>query len=263
MTLQFIDTHAHIHEEGYNQPEEALSRAEEAGIVQVINIGTSKQSSREALDFALAHENTYATIGIHPHETKDGWEVIRELAGSASEEQKLIAIGEIGLDYYYGHSPRETQIEALKDQLQVAVDFNLPVSFHVRDAFDDFWPIFDEFHYADGSGLRGVLHSFTDNEENLQKALERGLYIGINGISTFTKDPKQRAMFASIPLERILLETDAPWLTPAPFRGKVNEPAYVREVAQYYADVYRANEGVTLVDIAASTTANARTLFRI
>ena len=259
--IELIDTHAHIHEADYVAPDDALTRARENGVTEVICIGTSKQSSREALAFADANEGVYATIGIHPHETKDGWTEIRELAATAGE--KLVGIGEIGLDYYYEHSSKETQIEALKEQLQVAVDYNLPVSFHVRDALDDFWPIFDSFHYSDGSNLRGVLHSFTDTQDNLNKALERGLYIGVNGISTFTKDPTQRAMFAAIPLERIVLETDAPWLTPSPFRGKINEPAFVRNIAQYYADTYRANEGVNFVDIANTTTANARALFRI
>ena len=148
-----------------------------------------------------------------------------------------MAIGEIGLDYYYNNSPRETQIEGLEAQLQMAIDYNLPVSFHVRDGaagqpsvWDDFWPIFDNF-----PGLRGVLHSFTDTRDNLEKGFSRNLYVGLNGISTFTKDQLQKELFASIPLERLLLETDAPFLTPAPFRGNINKPEYVRLVAEYWA----------------------------
>jgi TatD DNase family protein len=146
------------------------------------------------------------------------------------------------------------QIEALKSQLQTAVDNNLPVIFHVREAFDDFWPIFDSF-----PAIRGVLHSFTDSIDNMQKALDRGLFIGVNGISTFTKDVSQLAMFDSIPLNSLVFETDAPFLTPTPLRGKVNEPAYVRLVAEFHAH----RRGISLEDIAAVTTTNARTLFNL
>lgn len=257
---EFIDTHAHIHEDGYEDPIGALERARVAGIVEVICVGTNLVSSRQALEFASVHDKVYATIGVHPHDTKDGWQEIAELAKNAPG---LVAIGEIGLDYYYDNSPREVQIQALKDQLQVAVAHNLPVVFHVREAFDDFWPIFDSFHYQNGEPLRGVLHSFTDSQDNMQKGLERGLYIGVNGISTFTKDPVQRAMFASIPLEKMVLETDAPFLTPSPFRGKVNEPAYVRNVAEHFVNDYRPNEGISIVDIALETTTNARVLFNL
>jgi TatD DNase family protein len=124
----------------------------------------------------------------------------------------------------------------------------------VREAFDDFWPIFDTY-----PGLRGVLHSFTDSELNMNKALERGLYIGVNGISTFTKDAAQQQMFAAIPLEHLLLETDAPFLTPVPFRGKVNEPAFVKNVAEHHAKI----RGLSIDDIAAATTANAHALFAL
>jgi TatD DNase family protein len=260
MSLEFIDTHCHIHEDGYPEPLEALKRAKEAGIIKLLCVGTGIESSKQALAFAAQHDDVYATIGVHPHDTKDGWDQIADLASSVN---KLVAIGEIGLDYFYNNSPRETQIQALKDQLQVAVDHNLLVTFHVREAFEDFWPIFDSFHYADGSNVRGVLHSFTDTYENLQKALERGLYIGVNGISTFTKDAVQQSMFAAIPLEKMVLETDAPFLTPSPFRGKINEPAFVRNVAEHFVETYRPNEGLSTLDIAQETTANARALFTI
>jgi len=142
----------------------------------------------------------------------------------------------------------------LEEQLQLAIDYGLPVSFHVRSAFDDFWPIFSNFY-----GLRGVLHSFTDNQANLEKGLSEGLYIGVNGISTFTKDESQRRLFSTIPLEKMLLETDAPFLTPTPHRGKVNEPAFVRNVAEYHA----AQRGVELEHLARVTSTNASQLFSI
>jgi len=163
-------------------------------------------------------------------------------------------VGEIGLDYFYTHSPRDVQITALKIQIEVALKHDLPIVFHVREAFDDFWPIFDAY-----PGIRGVLHSFTDSQTHLDEALKRGLYIGVNGISTFTKDETQKAMFDAIPLGRLMLETDAPFLTPNPFRGKVNESAFVRNIAEYHAE----RRGITIDEIAEATTANAHALFAI
>jgi TatD DNase family protein len=145
-------------------------------------------------------------------------------------------------------------MEALEAQIKIALKHNLPIIFHVREAFADFWPIFDKY-----PGIRGELHSFTDSSANLKIALDRGLYIGVNGISTFTKDETQKDIFDSIPLDRLLLETDAPFLTPAPLRGKVNQPAYVKLVAQYHAN----RRELSLEEIALATTANARKLFNI
>ena len=245
-----VDTHCHIHETEYSlPPEEVLARAHEAGVATLLCVGTSVQSSRDAISFAAVHDEVYATVGVHPHDTKDGYKAIAELAG----QEKVVAIGEIGLDYYYGHSPRDIQIAALEAQLQIARDHRLPVSFHVREAFDDFWPVLGNF-----PEIRGVLHSFTDTQANLEYGLGRGLYVAVNGISTFTKDERQKAMFMAIPLDRLLLETDAPFLTPAPFRGKVNEPGMVREVAKYHA----AARGLELDELAQRTTANAEALFR-
>ena len=243
-----VDTHCHIHESNYpHDPADTLHRAHEAGVSEVIVVGTNEQSSEQAISFAHQHEHVYASVGVHPHDTKDGYKAI-----FMSDPRKFIAVGEIGLDYFYTHSPKELQQCALVDQLQFAVDHNKPVIFHVREAFADFWPIFDSF-----SSIRGVLHSFTDTTQNLEEALHRGLYIGVNGISTFTKDTSQQEMFDRIPLERILFETDAPFLTPKPFRGSINEPAFVRIVAQFHAN----RRDLTLEELAATSSANARELF--
>lgn len=248
-----IDSHCHIHDVQFfpDNREVVYLRAVEAG-VSLLCVGTNEADSREAVAFAQKHDDAWAVVGVHPHDTKDGWRDIGVLLGE--KPQKVVGIGEIGLDYFYDNSPRNIQIQALEEQLQWAKDYNLPVSFHVREAFDDFWPIFDNF-----SGIRGVLHSFTDTIATLERALERGLYIGVNGISTFTKDAQQQLMFRQIPLEKMLLETDAPFLTPKPYRGKVNEPAFVKYVAEFHAQ----NRNVSLHEIAATTTANARELFAI
>lgn len=253
-----IDTHCHIHSADYPIPaKEVLKQAHEAGVERMICIGTDEKSSAEAVEFAAKYKETYAAVGVHPHNTKDGWQEIKNLllpSDRTLEASKIVGVGEIGLDYFYMHSPKEVQIKAFEEQLDFAVQHNLPVSFHVRDAFDDFWPIFDNFH-----NVRGVLHSFTDTMKNAQEGMKRGLYIGVNGISTFTKDESQKALFAELPLDRLLLETDAPFLAPAPWRGKTNQPAFVREIAEHHAMIRK----IAPEEVASATTTNARNLFGI
>lgn len=249
-----IDTHCHIHEANYPLDiGDVMQRAHHEGIGKMICVGTSEQSSRETVAFAAQHDHVSAALGVHPHDTKDGYEGLADIL--ATDASNVVAIGEIGLDYFYTHSPREVQIAALKAQIELALAHDLPIIFHVREAFDDFWPIFDSY----GSKIRGVLHSFTDSKDNMEAAVDRGLYIGVNGISTFTKDETQKEMFAAIPLDRLLLETDAPFLTPTPFRGKVNEPAFVRQVAEHHARI----RGLSLDEIASQTSANAYALFAL
>ena len=260
----FVDTHCHIHESTYPLDQsEVIERAHKAGVARMICVGTDEKSSQEAVDFANSNDGIYASIGVHPHETKDGWEKLGRLAEQGADQatgpasaigKKLVAVGEIGLDYFYTHSPRDVQIKALEAQIDLALRYDLPVIFHVREAFDDFWPVFDNFH-----GIRGELHSFTDSDANLEQGLKRGLYVGVNGISTFTKVEEQKAVFASVPLDRLLLETDAPFLTPVPFRGKVNEPAFVRQIAEFHA----ATRKTTIDQIAEATSMNAQTLFNL
>jgi TatD DNase family protein len=249
-----VDTHCHIHEANYALDiGDVMQRAHHQGVAKMICVGTSEESSREAVMFAAQHDHVSAALGVHPHDTKDGYDGLAKIL--ASDPANVVAIGEIGLDYFYTHSPREVQIKALQQQIELALAHDLPVIFHVREAFDDFWPIFDNYE----GKIRGVLHSFTDSQANMEAAIERGLYIGINGISTFTKDEAQKEMFASIPLDRLLLETDAPFLTPVPFRGKVNEPAFVRQVAEHHAKI----RGLSLDELATATTANAHALFAL
>lgn len=246
-----IDTHCHIHEPIELDVADVLQNARNAGVGAMICVGTSEESSRQAIAFSEAHQQAFAAVGVHPHDTKGGYGEIAHLAGTS---KRIVAVGEIGLDYFYTHSSKEVQIAALKAQIEVALKHDLPIIFHVREAFDDFWPIFDSY-----AGIRGVLHSFTDSLENMERALQRGLYIGLNGISTFTKDETQKATFDAIPLEHILFETDAPFLTPVPYRGKINEPAYVGLVATYHAE----RRGVSVEEIAQASSHNAQVLFQL
>lgn len=249
--MKLVDTHCHIHDSEFfgDKRQEVYDRAIAADIA-MITVGTDERSSREAVDFVSKHDQSWAAVGVHPHEAKDGWSEVADLAQSS----KVVAIGEIGLDYFYNHSPRDVQIQCLEEQLQIALDNSLPVSFHVREAFGDFWPVFDNF-----TGISGVLHSFTDSRINAEAGLSRGLYIGINGISTFTRDEAQIELFTSLPLSKIILETDAPYLTPRPFRGKMNEVGYVELVGQWVAQ----SRGLSFDDVAAVTTSSARSLFSI
>lgn len=268
--IDLIDTHCHIHElerpvtsthdKWFTDRAErdvslVLNNAAGSGVKRVIAIGTTLADSELAVELATAYDNVWASIGIHPHEAKDHltsetWARFASLAPMP----KVVAVGECGLDYYYNHSPKADQEKILRMQIELALEYDLPLSFHVRDAFDDFWPIFDSY-----SEIRGVLHSFTDNLANLEKGLERGLYVGVNGIATFTRDEEQRAIYRAIPTDRLLLETDAPYLTPAPHRGKVCEPKHVRVTAEYLCEL----RGENLADLAKSTTANAERLFGI
>lgn len=252
--MRLIDSHCHVHDEEFfgDERESVYRRAIDADI-GMITVGTDEKSSLEAVKFASARENIWVAVGVHPHDSRLGWAEIEQILKN-DKSGKIVAIGEIGLDYFYDNSPRDVQKQALEEQLQLAVDHNLPVTFHVRDGFDDFWPIFDNF-----SGVRGVLHSFTDSRANAEKGLEKGLYIGINGIATFTKDEKQAELYKTLPLEKILLETDAPFLTPKPFRGKVNEVGYVELVAQWCA----RGRGMSVEDVSRITTQNTRELFNI
>ncbi len=251
---ELIDSHCHIHDSEFypENREQAYVESRSSGVTMIC-VGTNVQSSEEAVTFAASHDACYPVVGIHPHDSKDNdTKAIRTLV--ETHRDKIVGIGEIGLDYFYDHSPRERQIEVLREQLQIATDFDLPVSFHVRDAFDDFWPILDEF-----PGIRGVLHSFTDTQANLVEGLRRGLYIGINGISTFTKDVTQQQLYTEVPLEKILLETDAPFLTPKPFRGKMNLPAYVGRVAEHQAMLKQISPD----EVIRTTTTNAKRVFGI
>lgn len=219
---------------------------------QMICIGTDIDDSMQAIKFADTHENIFATIGIHPHYASNSYSKFQDLLDIKSNS--IIAIGEIGLDYYYENSSKIDQSKLLEFQIDIALKNNLPIVFHVREAFDDFWPILNNFH-----GIRGVVHCFTDMPTNLEKCLARNLMIGVGGFCTFTKNEIQKEMFAGIPLDRIVLETDAPYLTPTPLRGRINEPAYILNIAEHLARI----KGLSIQEVADITTINARKLFKL
>ena len=218
-----------------------IKRAHKAGVKKIICIGTSHEDSLAACEFANKHDNVYWTYGIHP-----------ESAGRVLSEpvalDGAIAIGEVGLDYHYDGYDRKAQIKLFEQMLQLAADNDLPVSFHVREAYADFFPIVENF-----PKIRGVVHSFTDSKKVLKRILnETEFYVGVNGLATYSTLPTP-------PIERILLETDAPFLTPKPFRGIINEPAYVPAIAEWLA----VKLGLDYQIIERETTKNAEELFHI
>ncbi len=250
--MMLIDTHCHIHEADYPLDQElVLAAARENGVNKVLVVGTDIKSSLAAAEFATQHDNVWAILGVHPHESKDGIDGLASLLAAP----KVVGVGEIGLDYFYNHSPRDVQIEMLNQQIELALKHDLPISFHVREAFDDFWPTIDNF----AGKVRGVIHSFTDTTHHLEQALNRDLVIGVNGIATFNRDPAQHAMYQAIPLDRMVLETDAPFLAPSPHRGQPNQPAFIKNIAEFLADLHH----VEFVEVAAQTTATAERLFKV
>lgn len=264
--LELIDSHCHIQTAGNKQGlwskqsqltvDKLVKQAHEADVKQLICVGCTLDDSRQAIALAAEQPSCWASVGIHPHDAKDYADNTRQQRAFAAlvTRPKVVAIGEAGLDYFYNLSPKADQLKILRFQMKLAVKHDLPMIFHVREAFNDFWPVFDEF-----KGLRGVVHSFTASKAVLQAALQRGLYVGLNGIMTFTSDQEQLAAAKAVPLSKLLLETDAPFLTPTPFRGTICEPKHVRVTAGFLSQL----RGESLADLAAATTQNARTLFSL
>jgi TatD DNase family protein len=255
--VELVDTHCHIHFPDYElNPETVIKSAQDDNVTRLICVGCTLPDSRKAVEFAKNHDNIWASIGLHPHEGSlyvndhHALQQFRDLA----LKPRVVAIGETGLDYYYEHSPKEDQKKLLRFQLDLASEHNLPLIFHVREAFDDFWPIFDEYR-----GIKGVIHSFTAGLQELDQILSRDLYVGLNGIVTFTKKDDQLNAVKALPLQKLLLETDAPFLTPVPYRGKICEPKHVRITAEFLADL----RGESLGSLAAASTHNAQALFKI
>lgn len=250
-----IDSHSHIHDVSDFDlaTNEIINNSLKAGVNIIITVGTDVKNSIEAVEFAEKHNEVFALVGIHPGiEMEQKVDELEELIRSNSK--KLVGFGDTGLDYHYKPYDREKQIKIFEAQLELAVKYDLPVSFHVREAFDDLWPVFDGF-----KGLRGTLHSYTDNIENMEKALSRGLYISLNGILTFNKESELNKVFTQVPLDRVIFETDAPYLAPKPHRGKENQPTYIHEIAEFFSK----KRDIPLAEISKITTENVRKIFNI
>ncbi|HEV2196301.1 MAG TPA: TatD family hydrolase [Candidatus Acidoferrum sp.] len=258
--MELTDSHAHIDFPQFAEDRDVmLERAQAAGVTTLLAIGTGPGPEKldSALPFAEQHEWIYATVGIHPHEAKEVTTQHLNELGRLSKHPKVIAWGEIGLDYFYDHSPRGTQHKVFRDQMALAQQAKLPIIIHCRDAWTDCMNMLEE-HWKP-TGIGGILHCFTSTLEDAKRGLDMGFLISFAGNSTYPKAQNLRDVAKALPLEKLLIETDSPYLAPQAYRGKRNEPAYVAEVARTIASV----RDLSPDEIAAATSENFRRLFRL
>ena len=258
--MELIDSHAHIDGPQFADDRDAmLSRARAAGISTILAIGTGPGPEKldAALPYAESHNWIYTTVGIHPHDAKEVTPDHLDTLAALSKHPKVIAWGEIGLDYFYDHSPRDVQERVFRQQMELAQAANLPIIIHCRDAWDVCLRLLDEAWKP--TGLGGILHCFTSTLDHAQKGLDLGFLISFTGNISYPKAQNIRDVAKALPLSNILIETDSPYLAPQPHRGKRNEPAYVVEVAKALANV----RDLGLPEIAAKTTENFRRFFRL
>lgn len=249
-----IDSHCHLADTKFEADlSDVLLRAEEHGVEVMMCIADSLEEGKECIEMAEKYEQIFCTIGMHPHNAKE-WndDSVRELRDLLSSSLKVKALGEIGLDYHYDNSPRETQRSVLRTQLEIAKDMNLPVVVHNRESIDDLMCIVREVRPPSA-----VLHCCTERWEDVEEWVDMGYHLSFTGIATYPKSEEIRRTIERCPLDRMMVETDAPYLAPIPHRGKRNEPAYVLEVAKLIADV----KGSDLMSIDRSTSENAVAFF--
>ncbi len=256
MKLEFIDTHCHLEMEAFDKDrEEVIARAKDANIKYIINAGSDREGNLKGLKLSSMHPQIYSAVGIHPHDAVTLDETLFQELNEWVKKPKVIAIGEIGLDYHYLNSPKGIQIEVFRRQVNLAQNVGLPVIVHSREAKNDTLRILRE----EITNTTGVLHCFSGDAHMAKKAMELGFYISLAGPITFKNAAKLREIVQTIPDEFLLIETDAPYLSPIPLRGKRNEPSFVKHTAQAIADI----RGITLNDVGRITTLNAKKLFRI
>ncbi len=254
-----VDSHAHLDDPSFAEDlEEVLARAEAAQIVNILTVGGTLASSRANVDLAERYPRLFAAVGIHPHDAGDADDAaFAQLEELARAHAKVVAIGEIGLDFFYDLSPREVQERAFREQLRLARRLELPVIIHDRDAHEEVRRILEE--EAHGQPWRGVVHCFSGDHDFARFCLDAGLHISFTGTLTFSRSKDLRAVAAEIPMERLLVETDCPYLAPQGHRGKRNEPALVRVIAAQLAEL----KGLSMEDISRITCRNAARLFGI
>lgn len=255
MSLVLVDSHAHVADQVYDEDRPAvLARAREAGVRWIINVGYDAESSLRTLNLAEREEMVYAVVGFHPHDADKVSEESYIKLSRWCSSPKAVAIGEIGLDYHYDRSPRPQQAQVFRRQIELARELRLPVVIHDRDAHEDVLTILSETGARDTGG---VMHCFSGDEELARRVLDLGFYIGLDGPVTFKNGDTARAVARVVPEDRLLIETDSPYLTPVPYRGRRNEPTHVRLVAEAIASL----RGISLERLAEITTNNARRLF--
>ena len=254
--MMLFDTHAHLNDEAFNQDrEELLAGLQDKGIGLVMNAGCSLEASREVVAMAKLYPWLYAAVGSHPDAADEvNEEVLEEYRKLCKLNPKIKAIGEIGLDYHYEDIPRQLQLKAFRMQMELARELGLPVIVHERDAHEDGLAIVDEF-----PEVKGVFHCYSGSLELAKELVKRGWYIGFTGVLTFKNARKAVEVAANIPLDRIVLETDCPYMSPEPFRGKRNDPGKLYRMAEKLAEI----RGLTVEEIHTITMENGKRLYRI
>ncbi len=253
----FIDTHAHLFYPNFeNDLEQVIARANKAEVNYIIVPGTDLATSAKAIELAEKYNCIYSAVGVHPHDSKEWNETCIIKLEELAKKNKVVAIGEIGLDYYYDFSPKEKQISAFKDQIELALKLNLPIIVHNRDANEDLMNIIRSYK---NSGLRAQFHCFAGTIEDARELVEMHHYISFPGNVTFKKMDSVRKVLSRVAIENLLLETDSPFMTPVPHRGERNEPALIKFVAEKFAEVHH----LPVEDVARTTSANVYKLFGI
>ena len=252
-----IDTHAHLFFENFKEDvDEVIQRAKDNGVDFIVVPATDIKTAKEAITLAEKYEQIYATVGIHPHDTKDWNESLLVEIEELAKHPKVVAIGEIGLDYYYDFSPQDQQIKAFKSQLDLATKLQLPVVIHNRDSDGDMMDIIQSYC---GTGLKAQFHCYNGSLSDALEFMKMNHFISFTGNITFKKSDGLREILSRIDLNHLMLETDSPFMTPVPFRGKRNEPSYVSYVAQQVADVHK----ISLEEVGRITSLNAFRFFGI
>lgn len=236
MDYQFIETHCHLDSLRGLPFERILELCKEASIEKMVTIAVSPENLDKVIELAQLHTQIYCTQGVHPHDADQyNAEIHEKIKSNATSKKKVVALGEMGLDYHYNHSPREQQIKVFEQQLDLACELNLPVVIHTREADEDTLQILKNF--SGRLSRKGVLHSFTSGSLLAEKAIEEGFYLGFNGIITFKNANDIRKILQMVPTKQILFETDSPYLTPVPHRGKENAPYFLPLVAEKACEV--------------------------
>lgn len=258
--MEFIDSHAHLSsKELFDDHENFLKRARAANVKKIINICTDKETLERGLELSNKYDWVYNTASTTPHDVEKEGDSLFPLMSHHARNGDLIAVGETGLDYYYEHSPKETQRRIFIKYLHLALECKLPVVIHCRNAFEDFFEIIDSEYVVSGKHASGVLHCFTGTVDEAKSVIERGWYLSLSGIITFKKSEELRETAKMVPLEQLLIETDAPYLAPQSKRGKVNESSYLPEIAEVIAKV----KNISVEEVARATTQNAQRFFNI
>jgi TatD DNase family protein len=260
--VSLVDTHAHLDFRHFDADRQAvLERASAAGVSKILTVGTDVPSSRRAVALAAKHDAVYAAVGMHPHDAKKlSGEALAELR-TLARHPRVVAVGEMGLDFFRDRSPRDMQRKAFQAQLAWSAKMGKPVIIHDRDAHSEVMSVLESwaggFKGSPLEGRLGVLHTFSGDRAMAERAIELGFYISISGPVTYKNADQLVEVVRHVPLDRLLVETDCPFLTPHPYRGRRNEPAYVRLVAERIATL----RGMVFEDLAKTTTANAERLF--